>query len=329
MDQDRRGRQRGNRRQSSKPKEGGGAKRAQYDDDSQLKYFPPEGGGRRKSPPKRDRTVRRRSSPPSKITLVKALVSLQYASRGVSLAAIEAGRVTVNDDVVTQLNSEVKQGRDVIAVDGVEIKRKSAEQVTILFHKPRGVAGSREAGQLSLYSFIGSKRSWYVPGGALPRTAGGMVVVSNSDVHANPETSPLALMTSDYMVKVTGQVNETAIREVSKVIASESGVEDGDVKISVDTEGSRATWLLFDRARYGLHDIAAALKEVGAEVLHWKRSRLGPFRDTMLTRGSWRRLTTTEEEALETIVQYGIDDATSPDDVWSAIVDQEKKNKPD
>ena len=271
----------------------------------------------------------RHRKPPTKrpVALVKWLVNLQYASHSISRRTIESGRVSVGEKVVNTPYVEVDPERDTISVDGLPIRRREDEPVTIIFHKPKGVSGSREDGQHDLYRFLINRVAWYSPKGVLPRTASGIVIVSNDPTHRDPETSFLSQLTADVRVKVSGLHVERELKAVRERLAASSGVSVEDVHVALSERTSRASWLTFKSIRFTLRPISAALKSCGLEVLSWERCRLGPFNSDQLSPGSWRRLNPFELEALESAVASGIDDATPLEDVWAKIIAQAQESE--
>lgn len=254
------------------------------------------------------------------MTLVKALVGYQYASRSLSLAAINNGRVTINDTVCIHPNGYLHPERDVVMVDGRVIQRKTIKPIYIIFHKPHGLIGSKEEFRLSLYSYISSRRGWYLPGGVLNKATSGIVIVTNDPAHKQQATSTLATLTKEYHVKVHKQAKKTEATKLEKTFKA-LWKEDADlVKVSIQQKNARNCWLSIKMRTGTQHDITTTLKAAGFEVLNMKRHRVGPFTTANLNPGAWYRLPDEEIVALDEVAKSGAaDDTGSLMDVWEKI----------
>ena len=295
--------------------------RHSVDKDSQLNYFPAEGKKRKSASKKAGKGRRRKPPKPTKTILIKALVAGRYASRGISLRAIQGGRVDLNGMVVHSPNRVVHLSSDEISVDGVPLQPDGKGQVTIIMNKPPGLSGSREMGRPSIYSFVNRRRGWYTPAGVLPKSCEGLIVLSNDELQSDPDNASFARLTSDFLVKVSHSDASTIIDGVTSSLVELVGGETSSVNATVSGQNVRSAWIQFTQARYSLHDIARALKANKCEVLRWVRTRIGPFTTEALKPGEWRRLAQHELDAVEGIVSSGIDDRTSVDDVWTAIAE--------
>ena len=75
------------------------------------------------------------------IRLQKYLSRAGRASRREAERLIGAGRVRVNDTVVTELGTRVVPGRDIVELDGARIDLPEVRW--LVFHKPAGVLTTR------------------------------------------------------------------------------------------------------------------------------------------------------------------------------------------
>ncbi|MCO6466964.1 MAG: hypothetical protein J5I53_10145 [Bradyrhizobiaceae bacterium] len=302
---------------------GVGGERSQYDrsrNDGRADRHRDQQGERRyrtrRSQDASHRQGRQRTSnaPEQTSVLVKALVSYQFASRSTSVAAILAGRVTVNDQVVTKPNQVVYPMRDVLAVDGQVLLRKSVKPITIVFHKPKGLPSSREDGVETLYSFIANKRAWFFPKGGLPASASGIVLISNDKRHRVTSESTLAKLTHDLWIKVPGTVSDQVVATLPC-----SG--------RIGQQNVRTTWLVFERTSCSLRQLSVMLKALGLEVLAWERRRIGPFATDQLQPGAWYQLDDQQVVAIDELVESGIADDTPLEQVWESIAQRLRSNQ--
>lgn len=247
------------------------------------------------------------------------MVSYQFASRRISLAAIEQGRVTVNDVTTTEPNSHVKLDKDFVAVDGILLQRKSIKPMTAVFHKPHGLIGSREEYRLSLYSSLANKRNWYVPSGALVKSAAGIVIVSNDRKHANYETSIIRAFTQDLCVKVNRRVTAEEVASLKELLLAQLPEDKDVLEVVKGQDNARSSWIWITCRSGNFHGIAVALKSLGLEVLSEERKRLGPFSTADLQPGAWYRLSDQEVVALDELATGAMPETTPLKVVWDNI----------
>lgn len=288
------------------------------------------GGYRQERPQRQQRDPRQQRQPKQRparkllgTTLVKALVGFQYASRSLSLNAINNGRVTINDTVCIHPNGYLIPERDVVMVDGRVIQRKTIKPIYIVFHKPHGLIGSKEEFRLSLYSYISSRRGWYLPGGVLNKATSGIVIVTNDPAHKQQANSPVANLTKEYHVKVHKQAKKTEVTKLEKAFKA-LWKEDADlVKVGIHQKNARNCWLSISLRKGTQHDITTTLKAAGFEVLNMMRHRVGPFNTTDLNPGAWYRLPDEEVVALDEVAKSGAAvDSGSLKDVWEKIAER-------
>ncbi len=293
-------------RDASKRNPGQGKASRNPSSDHQQKHGPRRQHAFNRSSQSRSGSHRHKVKRTPGTTLLKAIVSYQWGSRSLALRAIHDGRVTLNNEPWLQPNQFVRLEQDIIAVDGQVLQRKSIKPLTIVFHKPKGLSGSREDGRESLYSFLSNRRSWFTPAGVLPASASGIVIVSNDRRHRNPATSVIGKLTQDLWVKVAGVVDQDRL--------------DGfPTPVRIGQRNARCTWLAFEGTMVRLRDLAVQLKSRGLEVLAWERRRLGPFTTATMHPGVWYRLDDQQVVSLDELVESGIPDSTPLDDVWEVI----------
>lgn len=236
---------------------------------------------------------------------------MQWASRQRALTAIQAGRIAVNEEAQTKPNAFLKLDRDIISVDGQVLQRKHAKPITIVFHKPAGVAGSREEGRKTLYSHLSNKVGWYMPGGSLHKAASGIVIVTNDPTHRNAEQSNVADLTKDLLIKVHRQPKKTELTKLTKQLREQWPQAGEELEVSMHAKGARHAWIKVTYRRGKTADLMRVLKEAKLEPLRVIRSRVGPFSVDNVASGAWYRLSDPEVVALDELAK----DRPTKDDV--------------
>ena len=102
------------------------------------------------------------------------------ASRRASESLIQAGRVSVNGKVVTELGTKVDPRRDKIRVDGKPLPRQSEPLTYIILNKPRNLlsAASDDRGRKTVLDLVDVEARLY-PVGRLDLQSEGLILLTN------------------------------------------------------------------------------------------------------------------------------------------------------
>jgi len=237
--------------------------------------------------------------------LQKVLAEAGIASRRKCEELITAGRVQVNDQVVTTLGVKVDPGQDAIKVDGRPIRKQS--KVYVLFNKPKGVITSAEdpEGRKTVTDFFKHLKERIYPVGRLDYETEGLLILTNDGEFAHLLTHPKHHVPRTYLATVKGVPHGTLLDKLSQGIMLDDGmtapaeVEYQDVspekneaviKITIYEGRNRQVRRMFDAIRH--------------PVIKLKRVQFGPIQLTGVPRGKSRPLTAQEvnelrKEALE------------------------------
>lgn len=246
----------------------------------------------------------------TRIPLHIALQTLGWASSSRSLREINRGVVLVDDEQVTDPLHPVDIDKASIAVNGMELSTKTSAAKTIIWHKPASIDG---------FSDVAGSHTWIKPAGSLPKSASGIVILTNENRYADHVSAPIAHLTCDYEVRVQQLPIPDDLQAYAQSIHQHVDTAE-DVNIEILRKSKRGSTIGFSRARYRLVDVARSMKEHGFEVLSWKRTRVGPFSIKDYEQGAWQRLRPGEIAALDEMMVSGINDATPLDNVYEEIV---------
>ncbi|MBU3741702.1 MAG: hypothetical protein FGM24_05390 [Candidatus Kapabacteria bacterium] len=308
--------QAGNRKQGTFPSQAGGRRAPAAGD---RRRFDPESHAQKQTKAAAPKKPAAEKRPPA-TTLVKALVSMQWASRSLSIRAIQDGRVTVNEAVVRYPNIHVRPGSDALAADGTVLLRKSARPVTVVFHKPAGLSGSREDGKPSLYSALPNRSGWFMPFGSLTKQASGIVIVSNDPAHQQETASPYTALTADVLIKLHRHPKKTELTKLQKLVKAAWPADAEVISIAVHSKGKRASWIKISHRKGQMRALMVALKTLELEPLRVIRSRVGPFSINDLPAGAWYQLADSDILSLDELIkQKPADDSVSLTSIWQKI----------
>jgi 23S rRNA pseudouridine2605 synthase len=231
------------------------------------------------------------------VRLQKYLSRAGRASRREAERLMQAGRVRVNGEVVSELGIRVVPGRDVVELDGELVTVPAV--VWIAFHKPAGVLTTRADphGGKKVYDLLPADFSGLKYVGRLDRDAEGLLLLTNDGEGANRVQHPRGEVEREYRAEVAGTVDAADMERLRRGVELEDGpararratvVEAGPVTSTVDlvlTEGRK-------------REVRRMMSAVGHHVLRLRRTRFGPVRLGDLGPGAWRALSDEEVDAL-------------------------------
>jgi len=233
--------------------------------------------------------------------LQKVLAQAGVGSRRKCEEIIQAGRVEVNGEQITELGVKVSP-TDLIAVDGRAIKTES--KVYLAFHKPKGVITSANdpEGRRTVMDYIKGVSERLYPVGRLDYDTEGLLILTNDGEFANRLTHPKFHVPKTYHATVNGVPHGSLLEKLAQGVMLEDGITapaqvdyydvDNDQKQSVISitihEGrNRQVRRMFDSINY--------------PVIRLRRVQFGPLFLQGLPRGKSRPLTDKEiTELMET-----------------------------
>lgn len=227
---------------------------------------------------------------PEGTRLQKVLASAGVGSRRKCEDIIEAGRVKVNGDVVSQLGVRIEPDEVVIEVDNKRIC-VDMSNITVVLNKPAGVVStmSDPQGRPALDTFVSdySERLFHV--GRLDAETTGVILLTNNGELANRLAHPAHGVSKVYVAKVAGVVPKSLCTTLR------AGVEldDGPVRVSdcvvLDTSSSHS--LVQVQLHEGRNRIVRRMfATAGFPVLELVRTQFGPIRLGTLAPGEVRQL---------------------------------------
>jgi 23S rRNA pseudouridine2605 synthase len=236
--------------------------------------------------------------------LQKALAFAGVASRRQAEQLIVAGRVAVNDRVVTELGTKVSP-RDRIAVDGQLIDRDPHHQY-ILLNKPVGVLSTArdERGRPTVLDLVKSSERVY-PVGRLDIDSEGLLLLTNDGELTFRLLHPRHEIPREYQVWVTPSPSDEQLATL------QAGVEIDGWRTGPATIRRRPGGALSFTIHEGhKRQIRLIVQAVGLHVTRLVRIRLGPLVLGSLKPGDWRDLRAEEVDALRS--EAGLASANAP-----------------
>lgn len=230
--------------------------------------------------------------------LNKVLARLGLASRRGADEMIEAGRITVNGQLVTELGLKVDLSRDEIGVDGERISTRAPKHRYVALYKPRHVitTASDPYDRPTVMDFIDPNVRLF-PVGRLDGNSEGLLLLTNDGDLAHELTHPRFEHEKEYRVKISGTPTEKTLKTWRDGVYLEDGrTAPADVKVESSTGPS--SWLRFILREGKNRQIRRMVETLGHTVHFLVRTRMGPITLGDLKPGEWRYLSDQEVEAL-------------------------------
>lgn len=246
--------------------------------------------------------------------LQKILAAAGIASRRASEEMIAAGRVQVNDQIVTELGTKVDPTRVTIRVDGRPISLPKSH-VYLKLYKPRGMLSDVNAddpNRASVESMLPPGTGRVFPVGRLDYHSEGLMLMTDDGPLAHRLTHPRYEHPKTYYVLVTQQPGEEALNRLRRGVEIETGrTSPAEVEVAerlpagliLDTGERRGVWLRFVLREGKKRQIRHMIAEVELHLLRLVRWAIGPLTLGNLPPRSVRPLTDAEVRSLRELVQ--------------------------
>jgi len=241
------------------------------------------------------------SGEPQGIRLQKVMAAAGVASRRVSEQLIEAGRVEVNGEVVTELGRRIDPETDLVSVDGTAVQLDPGKRY-IMLNKPVGIVSSLadQYGRPDLKRYTEQYEERLFNVGRLDAETSGLLILTNDGDLAHVLAHPSFGVLKTYIAKVEGRVSPQTISALTKGIELEDGPIAADKARLLDVE--RETSIVEITLHSGRNRIVRRmLDSVGHPVIDLVRRSFGPLNLGTLKAGGLRDLTKVELGQLLTL----------------------------
>lgn len=238
------------------------------------KKRPPVSKSARKPAPKKPAAT---PTDPSKgDRIAKVLARAGIASRREAERMIEAGRVSVNGDIITSPALNVT-AKDVILFDNEPIAEPEPPRMW-LYYKPIGLVTTErdEKGRDTVFNNLPEELPRVMSVGRLDLNSEGLLLLTNDGEVKRKLELPSTGWSRKYRVRVNGRPTEDTLAPVRKGITV-----DGDrfqpMSISLDRQQGANAWLTISLREGKNREIRRAMEAVGLTVNRLLRVSYGPF----------------------------------------------------
>ena len=235
------------------------------------------------------------------IRLDKYLADMGAGTRQEVKRKIRKGLVSVNHKTAGAPDLKIREGEDVVSVEGREIGYAAYDYY--MLNKPAGVvSATTDSRDLTVVDLIQEKRRKDLfPVGRLDKDTEGLLLITNDGLLAHRLLSPRCHVDKTYYARIRGAVTQ------EDVLAFAEGVdigEDGQVErtmpgiLEVLTSNAESEIrLTIQEGKY--HQVKRMFLAVGKEVTYLRRERMGTLvLDMDLKPGEYRLLTDEEKKGI-------------------------------
>ena len=232
--------------------------------------------------------------------LQKRIASSGVASRRKAEELILAGRVKVNNEVITELGTKVSS-KDEVMVDGVLLTKQSP--LYIVLNKPRGIISSvsDEVGRKTVIDLLPTEfqEKGLYPVGRLDYDTKGIILLTNDGEFMNMMTGPKSGVQKEYLVRIKGMINQATVKKLEAGVMVENKMTLPCLVDIEDVDKTNNSSLVRITLTQGMnHQVKEMFKSVGHDVKRLTRVRFGHIQLGTLKEGEVRKLTIHEVKTL-------------------------------
>jgi 23S rRNA pseudouridine2605 synthase len=227
----------------------------------------------------------------------KLLSRAGFGSRRACEKFIEAGRVTVNGEIIN-LGATADPKKDDILLDGKPIG-KPEKKVYVVVHKPKFMLSLHAPNddRPSVFDIVKDERHLY-PVGRLDFDSSGLVLLTNDGELANRLTHPSYEHDKEYEVRVTKRPDDEQLAIWRRGVVLEDGYRTLPAKVEVKSLTKAGAWLSVIIQEGKKRQIRRTGRRIGLPVRDIKRVRIGPVELGKLQPGNFRYLKPDEVKIL-------------------------------
>ncbi len=243
--------------------------------------------------------------------LQKVISRAGVASRRQAEELILAGKVKVNEQVVTELGVKVSS-KDKVKVDGKLIRRENP--VYLLFYKPKGVITTTkdERGRKTVLDYLPRVKERVYPVGRLDYNTEGLLVLTNDGHLTNKMIHPRYELKKVYRARIEGMATEESLDKLRVGVELEDGVTSPALVQKLEYEPMRDYTVIEITIHEGRNrQVRRMCEAIGHPVLQLKRTQVGNLTLEGLRRGQSRELTKEELRELKELLRQDKNDESA------------------
>ena len=225
------------------------------------------------------------------------------ASRRKAEELILAGRVTVNDEVMTELSYKVDEENDIVKVDDKLIKEEN-KLVYILLNKPEGYITTvkDQFDRPSVLDLVSDIKERVYPIGRLDYETSGLLLLTNDGDLTYKLTHPKHEVDKTYVARVKGKLTKEEIERFKTGLKIEDYTTAPAKLKVIKYDEQRDSSLLEIKIHEGNNrQVRKMCKAINHPVLRLRRSAMGKIKIGDCEIGKYRYLTEDEIKYLKNL----------------------------
>ena len=225
------------------------------------------------------------------------------ASRRKAEELILAGRVTVNDEVMTELSYKVDEENDIVKVDDKLIKEEN-KLVYILLNKPEGYITTvkDQFDRPSVLDLVSDIKERVYPIGRLDYETSGLLLLTNDGDLTYKLTHPKHEVDKTYVARVKGKLTKEEIERFETGLKIEDYTTAPAKLKVIKYDEQRDSSLLEIKIHEGKNrQVRKMCKAINHPVLRLRRSAMGKIKIGDCEIGKYRYLTEDEIKYLKNL----------------------------
>lgn len=236
--------------------------------------------------------------------LQKFLATAGVASRRNCISYISDGRVTVNNETITDPGHNVQVKTDVVLLDGERLRLPKLKY--ILLNKPKGVlcTNSDPAGRPRAIDMIPGNRDRLFTVGRLDENTQGLLLLTNNGDLAERMAHPRYEVVRRYKAQVAGVPTQEVLSQLRRGMHFTDGFFRFRNVHFVKRRGHSA-FLEIELREGKNREVRRMLARCGHKVIQLQRIAFGPLRLGNLKVGECRQLRSAEVRELQEFVARG------------------------
>lgn len=217
--------------------------------------------------------------------IAKRMARAGLCSRRDAEKWIEAGRVTVNGNVLTSAACVVADS-DEILVDGQRLGQKEKTRL-FLYHKPDGVVTTAkdEKGRKTVFEALPPGLPRVVTVGRLDINTEGLLLLTNDGELARYLELPATALKRKYRVRAYGRVSQTKLDGLKKGLYWK-GVKYGPIEAVMEKQQGGNVWIEISITEGKNREVRNVMESLGLAVNRLIRLSYGPFHLGSLPKGA-------------------------------------------
>ncbi|WP_338968524.1 MULTISPECIES: pseudouridine synthase [unclassified Spiroplasma] len=233
--------------------------------------------------------------------LQKIIAMRGYCSRRKAEQLILAGKVAVNEQIITELGFKVEVNAK-ITVNG-ELLPAEQENIYLAFNKPIGCITSLDdpLGRKTVFDYLQDITVRIYPIGRLDYYTSGLLLLTNDGNFANLIMHPTHGINKVYEVAVKGKITSTTINNLLNGVLIDDDFLAKAVQVKLLRVNSKQqSYMLAITIQDGHNQqIRKMIKAINGKVLALKRVAVGILTLSGISEGHYRLLTNNEVKQLE------------------------------